>query len=356
MSSRPRFPGKLFSKTMRSGARSTFVFAAACGLVAIGFGVGLIFTPEPAPSSILPNETTAVAVEPDEFDDPRVVSVGVELTDGIDLQLLDGGRVTASSCAPGWTLSSGSSPLTIDNRPAIALATAQPLWRDLKRGMSGTDVAALESELVRLGYAVEADANFGRSTSIAVESLLTAAGWPTGSMTLPASSVVWMPEPSTVVEECKVHLGDNFSGGSVASTAPRLSSVQILAGLDGSLPGDRILEFDAATGAVDEAGRVTEPSFLDSVARSPEFATATAPGADQRLRMTSRLREVTTAYSVPPAALFGLSGHRGCVIDNGESVLVEVLTSSLGRTIVRPVRDNVITQVDLAPRSGQTCE
>src|SRR5690606_16748578 len=108
-----------------------------------------------------------VDVSREAFDDRRQVAFTAEQSTGVALTTRDEGLVTRTTCAPGAVVASGSSPLTLDDRPVVALATSEPLWRDLGPGAKGSDVKALQTELARLGHAVKPDGVYGRTTSVA---------------------------------------------------------------------------------------------------------------------------------------------------------------------------------------------
>lgn len=80
------------------------------------------------------------------------------------------GRVTSVSVAQGETLDVGEVVMELNGRPVVTVANASPFWRDLKEGVGGGDVAALQEFLSDAGfYDSEVDGRFGHSTREAVE-------------------------------------------------------------------------------------------------------------------------------------------------------------------------------------------
>jgi HlyD family secretion protein len=87
--------------------------------------------------------------------------------------------VTAVQIKVGDELHAGQVLLAVSARPLIVLPGAQPAYRDLKPGDSGTDVSQLQAALRRLGYrtAGERAGYFGPRTKAAVRALYADRGY-----------------------------------------------------------------------------------------------------------------------------------------------------------------------------------
>lgn len=332
--------------------------AAAAGVVA-----GVLLAGDQVPSWV--EDSVSVQTLPASalhYDDVRTVVGTPVVSEPVDLLLADSGSVTVRACAAGGRLVSGTSPVTVDDRPVLALATAQPLWRDLDPTSRGVDVTALQDELIRLGHQVPATGAFDASTQAAVRALREQIGVTGVEETLPRSAVMWLPEAEVTVDVCRVAVGARVADGDVfASTAPSLTGLRIDAPSD-LLAGDRVVTLGQSRAPVPatEGVRlpvVTDPTFLETVAGSAEYALLTAGVVDQPglLTVSYALADPVDLLAVPPAALVMTEGANGCLVVDGGSVAVEVVASSLGQSLVRlPPGSSTPTQVEL-PAAGADC-
>ncbi len=281
----------------------------------------------------------------DVFDDAREVSVAVSSPTPVPITAPAGGRLTAFDCQPGSTFASGSAPLSIDGVPRLALATSVPLWRDLNAGSRGADVLALQDELTRLGYPVARDGEVGANTLAAARSAFESVGMdlePTA--VIPASSVLWLPAPSSTVASCDLAVGVLTSAGAIlgafTSIAPTASVVSMPTDL---VDGDRVVEAAGARVLVDPSGTIRDPGGLAALAAAGSGPSADSGGADTAAggaqglgRISGRLilAEPVAVSIVPPGAVDGLSGSHGCVHSGTRSYPVRILGSRLGQTMV----------------------
>ncbi len=335
---------------------------ATAALVAAGVTTGLVLAPQRMPGSVgaVPAGAGGFPVTTQVFDDARPVSVAPVLSAGATVRVADSGRVTRWDCAPGVQVASGTSPLTVDDRRLLALATSTPLWRDLGPGAKGEDVAALQTELARLGHPVTADGTFGPSTRLAVQAMQRehlGQTRPTGL--LPVTSVVWLTAPSVTIASCPVRVGDPTADGVLATVEGTLESLHLAQAAADAAPGDRLLQFRGLTAPVDADGQVSDPAFLEAVRQSPEFRFTVQEGgaaAAAPLTLESVLAVPLDVAVVPPGSLFDLIGATGCVVADGSATTVTVVASSLGQTFVTFDDGIVPHAVALtAQANGPTC-
>ncbi|GAA1538824.1 hypothetical protein GCM10009730_55010 [Streptomyces albidochromogenes] len=108
-----------------------------------------------------------------------VAGQSVEITPGGGAA--DGGSPTVSKLPlkAGDEVRAGRLLVEISGRPVIALQGTVPLYRDLKPGAQGSDVAQLQDALQRLGHSTSPDnrGRFGEGTKAAVTKLYDAAGY-----------------------------------------------------------------------------------------------------------------------------------------------------------------------------------
>ncbi|WP_327255364.1 peptidoglycan-binding domain-containing protein [Streptomyces sp. NBC_01244] len=100
---------------------------------------------------------------------------------GAPAGLADGGKpvVTKVNVKPGETVAAGKVLVETSGRPVFALEGTLPVYRDLKPGATGQDVAQLQKALAALGHNSGADSRgmFGAGTKAAVQALYTAIGY-----------------------------------------------------------------------------------------------------------------------------------------------------------------------------------
>lgn len=116
-----------------------------------------------------PSDVTATALARRMTLEERVVTRGVVgfLPTG-QLRLGTSGRVTRVFLERGDIIQDGTAIAAIDGRVVVAVADAEPFWRDLSPGVRGPDVRALQAILSNAGlFDSELDGNFGASTEAA---------------------------------------------------------------------------------------------------------------------------------------------------------------------------------------------
>ncbi|WP_407320539.1 peptidoglycan-binding domain-containing protein [Isoptericola halotolerans] len=308
----------------------------------------------PGPVEEAPAQSTvgedAVAVSTETYDGARQVSVRATVRSAESLTVADTGRVTASACEPGGTVESGDVPLVIDDRPAVALATDVPLWRDLQSGSRGEDVLALQEELSRLGHDLEPEGYFGEATRAAVRAVQEGAGVGRPDGVLASASVLWLPDPEVVVADCLAQVGDRVTDGEIATVSGGLTELTVV-----EPPGEGwVVRHDGHVGAIDSDGVVRDSQLLAAVEASEQFRQGQDEGTD-RLTMEIALAKEIDVVVVPPSAIVPTGEGQGCVqTDDGEALRVEVVASSLGQTMVRLVDTEEPRPVRLEP-DGVDC-
>ncbi|WP_431836996.1 hypothetical protein [Cellulomonas sp. Y8] len=344
----------------RSGSVSTLGLAV---LVALSAGVaGGVWWTRPAEPAALRegHDLTEVRVVPRTLDDTRTVTLVVTTGPARELASPVAGRVSALDCAAGTELAAGKSTIAVDGAGLLTLATAVPPWRDLAVGDTGTDAAALNAELGRLGERAPASDSVTRATVRAYRALARTAGAavPDG-WTIPADRILWLPSDPARVQNCPVGLGDVLAAGDlVLGLDPeRGAAVPALPG--DALPGDRELLVDGIAVPVDSDGAVVDPRGLTAVLASAAYAEA-SPGEDGTRHLTVgwALRDPATVSVVPPSSVVGLDSGTACVLDPaGEPHAVSVVGSELGQTFVVPSSDatDVPDRVLVAPPTTARC-
>ena len=196
------------SDTARRGrAGGTAYLLAALVLLAVGAGGGLLLARLGTPDVLAaPTALSDLAVNTLMWDDPRPANL--TLTMGAPQQVLAprAGLLTASTCAPGGALRSGTVSFAVDGRPLLTLATSTPLWRDLPIGTSGADAAAVVAALRELGASVDG-ATVTASVIAAYDAVAKAAGAPASGGTIARDGVVWIPSAAATALTCDASVG-----------------------------------------------------------------------------------------------------------------------------------------------------
>ncbi|RGE19827.1 peptidoglycan-binding protein [Leucobacter sp. wl10] len=332
---------------------STTVLVSAAAL--LGWSLRPIEPPENLGAGSEPKTGPAVAQE---FADERSVQVRLRVGDAIELTTAATGILTSQECAAGKEVTSGSILATIDYAPVFAIHTQSPLYRDLALGDRGKDVEVLQTELTRIGFAVEATGYFGWDTANALHDMKVAAGGPNedSSYRLRISEYVWLRQQAVTASRCPAKLGQQISPGTPLATGPgSIQSIAIEPLPTGLAQGDRTLTVLGAEGVVGGDGVSTDPTLLAGVLNAPEAASVISDPASSTLPGRIRLVTPVPAVKVPPAAVFGVSGDRGCIRVGGTTHLVTVIGSSLGNTLVVVDEDVKVETVDLTGTKDASC-
>lgn len=311
-------------------------------LVALSAGVagGAWWTRPAEPAALREGrDLTEVRVVRRTLDDARTVTLAVTAGPARELPSPVAGRVSALRCAAGTELAAGESAIAVDGSGLLALATAVPPWRDLAVGDAGTDAAALNAELVRLGERAPGSDTVTRATVRAYRAAARAAGAavPDG-WTIPAERILWLPSDRVPVQDCLVGLGDVLAAGDpVLGLVPERGATVPALPAD-ALPGDRVLVVDGTTVPVGGDGDVVDPPGLTAVLASATYTEASPDEEGTRhLTVGWALREPATVSVVPPSSVVGLDAGTACVLDPaGEPHAVSVVGSELGQTFVVP--------------------
>jgi quercetin dioxygenase-like cupin family protein len=216
----------------------------------------------------------------------------------------------------------------VNDHPVLVLCGSTPAYRSLSKGDSGPDVAELNANLVRLGYATRSQLDpssdrFSSETASALEKLQSKLGEDqTGSLKL--GQAVLLPESVRIAEVTGEPGGSAQPGAQVLYATSGRPEVQV--NLDPAqqgevkkgdraqitLPGNR-----SVTGKVDRLGRVAQvPAGQDNNAGGatiPAYISLDDPTKARGLDMAPVQVEITTkgvenALNVPVSAIVGRSG------------------------------------------------
>lgn len=320
----------------------TAVGALLC--VSLGATLGVYVVAPPVPESLAgPAEVTTALASSRAFDDERTVRVTVKLRESEPVMTPATGRVTALSLVPNSKLDSGTKIMDVDGIPVVALHTGTPLFRDVVDDVAGEDIEALQSELQRLGYAVDVTGKGNWQTRNAAADLLGVNDGQGGvPESIPFNRFLWLPAASVTVNEVKAHLGDILTEGATLLTLTGGALSGSVTIPEGARPGSRVLVYQDQTYPVGENGVIEDQKLLAELAASPLFAGSGAndEGGENKSEVAAslawRLASPLDVQIVPAAALFGVTGDQGCVAGvDGKTHKVDIVASELGQTFVQ---------------------
>lgn len=318
------------------GTRSWwFSGLAAVVLVCAGAVAGWLIATPAAPDSLAPAmPVESVSLTSESFADARPVTVTITTSSGADLLGQADGVVTATGCKAGSTWASGDAPMGIDGQRLIVLSTAMPMWRDLAQGDHGTDVAALQTELHRLGVATSTGGTLTASSWSTITKYLAGQGLPTGDDVIGRAALIWSPAPTVTLGSCPARVGQRVTPGTpVAVAAPQLASLAVDPMPTDLVAGARILTIGTHHAAITGGGAVTTPKDLAGLATEPQIAHALADSQQPQISARLALAEPVTVYSVPAGAVSG-AGTDACIATPDGPMSATVVSSTLGRTLI----------------------
>jgi len=319
---------------------------------------------ENAPSSPVMSEAPVVpvVVAPVESSSSLAEPADVSLVWSDPTELLwpgAAGVVTSVELTKGDVVTSGRLVATVNGSGVIALATQQPMYRDLALGSSGPDVVGLSIALRELGLLSESHVGdrFGPETAAALRELNRRRG--VDSAEFSAMHTLWLPH-DTAVEITALRVGAPAPGlGSTAvvGTVELTDAYVTVAESDGTDAGGRFRFVDGHEREVQVAGdayRLTEDGSIRDVER---LARSVNAGDERITGAVVELITPLTTYQVPSSAV--LSGADGgfCVVDEaGSATSVEIVGAGVGsvrvaerlpdRVVVNPIRSGAATTCD----------
>lgn len=330
----------------RSSLLMTFVvtMGLACGSL-----LAWMALPAP-PADLAPaSRPSTFRVVTSPFSDPRTLPLQASLAPSVELSAAVGGRVTHLACSAGFALRSGDVAMRIDDRPVVALASAVPFYRDITWGVSGADTDALRGALKGLGYSVAETGRYDGELRDAVAAFQRDHGISPADGNFLLASVLWIPDAQSVPRECPLKIGQPYASGDVyATVSGALHSLRVVTSSDNDLvPGARRVTVLGVEATMNESGVIDDPSEVGAIQSAPSFAATLAAIDSTPMTAQSSLVSPVPVVSLPPAALYDVSGSAACVEGEDGAVAVEIIGTGMGATLVTFVGDTAPTEVVL---------
>lgn len=344
------------SRVRLSSLLITFVvtLGLACGSL-----LALVALPAP-PADLAPaSRPSTFRVVTSEYADPRTLPLEVNLAPSVELSASASGKVTHLVCSAGVALRSGDIVMRIDDQPVVALASSVPLYRDITWGVDGTDTDALRVALGGLGYPVTETGRYDGELRNAVAAFQRDHGISPADGALLLSSVLWIPHVQSVPRECPLSVGQYYASGELFATVS--GALQWLRAVQTSdiavIPGPRRVTVLGVGATMNEDGVIDDPREVDAIESAPTFAATIAAIDSTPLTAQSSLVSPVSVVSLPPAALFDVSGSAACVEGDDGAVAVQIIGTGMGATLVQFSGDTAPSEVLLnSSLAGTGCE
>ncbi len=353
---RAELAGRRQSRGSRSARVGTAGLLIGLCLLSLGVALGLLLSPDPVPE-ILKSATYRADFRPitEEFADEFDVNLTVSRKPGRKFSSPATGVVTHSWCRVGSTLSSGERLLAVAGTPILALATDIPPWRDFTAGLKGEDVTALQREFRELGYAVKVNAEFDSTTQKVAEDLIEDAGF-SWSGTLSRQQMLWLPSREIAIGSCPVTVGDVISEqGSILQAGSGTTTFTLKVPAGKLRAGPRTLILGESRISLGTQLVLDDPKIINQITSSTIYRAWLESGGKVPLAGQLMLSSPIPVLAVPPSSLAGLTGDTPCVFAAGKPIAVEIISSSLGRSLVKVSGKTQPEVIDSRVPAGASC-
>lgn len=323
---------------MRSADRIiTVAVTAILAAAATVTGVVVMQNTRTPPSLAASPQVRWAPVTMQQFADPQQVEVTVASAPDNSARVARDGLVTALDCHPGTAWSSGTTHIAVDGIPLLAFHTSAPLWRDLQPGMRGQDVDAVKAELKRLGQSVSAGTALHRADVKAMQNIARVVGADQTDAVISPSDLIWIANTEVMPKACDVGVGQRVATDTAVMSSAAPASVTV-AGVEGMLPGSRVLKVDGSGIPLTDQLTLVDPSSAVPLLQSSNYRAATqaepAPGVPVTFTAVLELSEPSSVGVLPPGSVRAESQSAGCVRGDRGVVSVKIVSSALGRTLV----------------------
>lgn len=158
---------------------------------------------------------------------------------------------TVTGATPlGTAIGRGDTVAMVDEEPIVAIYGHRPLWRDLRDGVEGVDVALLETNLVALGYdpdvTVSVDEDFTANTELMVERWQEDLGMEVTGI-VQVSDVIVLPGPGVLTAEAEIGAA---ASGVLATVSAERSTSDVVSQAEGLIADLAPVGTEVANGTV----------------------------------------------------------------------------------------------------------
>lgn len=353
------------------GPQRVWVAAGIVVVLAAGAALGVALKALLAPSPVVPASPQYALVVADHGTVGRSIRLDVTARriGGTAVVNAVHGVLTEHLVEQGGTVESGRRLYSVDLRPVVVAAGDVPAFRDLARGIKGSDVRQLQQMLVDVGArTADADGTFGAATQQQVRAWQERVGLPVTG-TVPLGQLVFVPRlPGLADWADDVPLGTTLGAGSViAEVVPDDVTFEMTVPEDqlGLLESGMVVEITAGDAELSAViGKIVRPQddAEAAVATIEPLAQSTvcdgkcegiATAGDQILPARVVVLAPTEGIVVPAAALdVGHSGRAQVTLDDGTAVDVTVDAVEGGRAVVSGLEPGARVRVPVGGHGG----
>lgn len=242
------------------------------------------------------------------------VSIKVQYAYALTPTTQASGTVTALHVAAGDRIDTGTRVMDVNAQVVTAYASDSPLYRDVSRGLAGTDVATAQAFLTACGYDTGGtDGNAGPGTVRAIKAFNQANGYGKDNPVLSLTSLLWIGATPVTVDTVSVHPGDQVAPGTALfTTSAALAAITVAEPPGAVAAGDlELVVGDVVTPYVAGSSIVTDADAVVAIVGA--LGTAT-DGLG-----TLRLVTPTTVATVPSSAVVTDASGRTCLFESETS-------------------------------------
>jgi hypothetical protein len=326
--------------------RKTLVLTAAAVLAAVVAAGGVAVTSGAKPASAAAQPAPAHTAQVERRTLSAMVSQAGTLTyrarsDGLLYSVINHARGTYTQLpAVGRVISQGHVLYRVNDSPVMLLHGSTPAYRTLSAGATGPDVAALNADLITLGYASRAQlsprsASFGSATTTAVEKLQAALGvTQNGTMTL--GQAVFEPTAMRVTARSAQPGGSAQAGQTVLQATSTTRQVQVA--LD---PAQQTSVSVGNRVSITLPNNRTTPGVVSSVgavATCPSSSGAGGTGSSSAAPGTDTCSSASSGSSTPTITVDVTPSHPAATGTWDQApVQIGITTASVPNALVVPV-------------------
>jgi peptidoglycan hydrolase-like protein with peptidoglycan-binding domain len=311
----------------RSGGIATAVALALIAPLAAGIVLVLARSSESPLESASAVEPLIGSVERAERYQEASVAITVQYATALAPSTQASGTLTALKLMPGTDVKTGTVVGSVNNQKLVAYASKAPLFRDVYRGLKGSDVKTAQQLLEDLGfYAGAIDGDAGPATEKSIKAFNAKYGWGKDNGTLALASLVWVGQGPVTVAEVSATLGGSVSPGTeLFKTTASLAAIAVTETPNLPTEGDVTLTVNGVTVPyVVGSGAVTESDAVAEIA-------ATMAGTTEGVG-TVALVAPQVVGTVPSSAVVSDETGAACIFPDvtGAAVAVTPTGGTLG--------------------------
>ena len=220
---------------------------------------------------------------------------------GVPVSVEGVGVVTRVPPSVGSEVAEGDVVVEVSGRPVFVLQGEVPVYRSLKPGMEGADVAQLQAALTRLGFAPETDGVYGTATKAAVTELYEQAGFEPVASTVTAAEVAAglraLQDAEAAVDAAEAALARAQSGSSSSSVVAAQAGVDAAARALSDAQAAKVEAVANVQAALTAAQNAYNATMADPNASQADKDAANAALVQANSAYTAAVRDSDTAIA-----------------------------------------------------------